>query len=66
MGKLLIGVGLLFIVAGLVVSFLPAGVLPRLPGDIHIRGDNYTFYFPLGWSVLVSILASLVWWLVSK
>lgn len=65
MGKLLIIIGLLFIAAGIMVSVLPGGI-PRLPGDIHIRGDNYTFYFPLGWSVLLSVLASLAWWLFNK
>ena len=62
MGKLLVITGSLFIAAGIIVSLLPAGSLPRLPGDIHIRGDNYLFYFPLGWSLLLSLLASLVWW----
>lgn len=65
MGKSLIIMGLMFIGAGLIVGILPGG-LPRLPGDIHIRGDNFTFYFPLGWSVLLGVLISLAWSLLGK
>ena len=66
MGKTLIIIGLLFVVAGVLVTLLPGGNLPRLPGDIHVRGENYVFYFPLGWSVLISIVLSLVWWLFGR
>lgn len=66
MGKTLIIIGLLFIVAGIVISLLPGGSLPRLPGDIHVRGESYSFYFPLGWSVLISAVLSLVWWLFGR
>lgn len=65
MGKLLILTGLIFMVAGLLITYLPAGI-PRLPGDIHIRRENFTFYFPLGWSVVISIIATLVFWLAGK
>lgn len=66
MGKTLIILGLVFIVAGVLISLLPGGNLPRLPGDIHVRGENYAFYFPLGWSVLLSVVLSLVWWLFGR
>lgn len=66
MGKILIIIGLLFIVAGVVVSLLPGDGSPRLPGDIHVRGENYAIYFPLGWSVLLSVVLSLVWWLFGR
>ena len=66
MGKILIVTGLILIVAGLLMSTLPVNGVPRLPGDIHIKRDNFTFYFPLGWSVAISIVASLVFWLAGK
>lgn len=66
MGKLLIITGLLFIAIGIMVSILPAGGWPKLPGDIHIRGEDYVLYFPLGWCVLLSVLASLAWWLFGR
>lgn len=60
LGGLLLGVGLLLILAGKVN--LPIG---RLPGDIVVRGKNTTFYFPLMTSVVLSILLSLVLYLVN-
>jgi hypothetical protein len=65
MGKLLIIIGLIFILAGLVVTYTPGNGLPRLPGDIYINNDNQVFYFPLGWCVLLSLVASLVAWFLS-
>lgn len=66
MGKTLIIVGLAVLLLGLLVQFLPGGGLPRLPGDIYIKGDNYTFYFPLGWCVLISAILSLGFHLFGK
>lgn len=60
-GKLLIGVGLLLVLAGGVVLLL--GKFPGLrsiPGDIVIKKENFTFYFPLGTSILISIILSLI------
>jgi hypothetical protein len=66
-GKLLFVVGLVIALVGILITF--AGKIPwigRLPGDILIRRDNFTFYFPLTTSVLVSILLTLIFWLLSK
>jgi hypothetical protein len=60
MGKFLIIAGLVLVVAGLLVHFLPSDGLPRLPGDIYIKKENSVFYFPLGWCVLISIVLTLV------
>lgn len=60
MGKFLIIAGLVLVVAGLLVHFLPSDGLPRLPGDIYIKKENSVFYFPLGWCVLISIMLTLV------
>jgi hypothetical protein len=58
MGRLLIIVGLVIAGIGLLVSFgLPLG---RLPGDITLRRGNFTFYFPLATSILVSIVLTLL------
>jgi len=66
MRKILIITGVIFIVAGLLINYLPANGIPRLPGDIHIKRDNFTFYFPLGWSVVISVVLSLVFWMLGK
>ena len=61
LGGLILGVGLLLVVAG--KMNLPIG---RLPGDIVIRGKNTTFYFPLMTSILISVLLSLVLFIVGR
>jgi hypothetical protein len=68
LGRLLITLGLVLVAAGLLFSFgarLPFR-LGRLPGDIYIQGKNSSFYFPLATCILLSILASVVMWLVRK
>ncbi|WP_027714703.1 DUF2905 domain-containing protein [Desulfuromonas sp. TF] len=66
-GKILIILGLLLIIAG--VLFLHGGKIPfigRLPGDIRIERGNFTFFFPLGSCLLLSILLSLILWLFRR
>ena len=67
LGKLLIFVGSLLIVGGLVLILLGRAHVPlgRLPGDITYRGKNTTIYFPLASSIIVSVLLTLVLYLVS-
>jgi hypothetical protein len=68
MGRGLIVIGLALVVLGLLLTFgekLPIR-LGRLPGDIVIRGKNTTFYFPLVTSLLLSVLLSLVMWLLGR
>jgi hypothetical protein len=61
MGKLLIIVGIVFILAGLVITYVPRiPYLGKLPGDISIERENFKFYLPLTSSILVSILLSLI------
>jgi len=57
-GRLLIVVGLVIAGAGLLIVFgVPLG---RLPGDVVIRRGNATFYFPLGTSILVSVILTVL------
>jgi DUF2905 family protein len=61
LGKTLIYLGILLVVAGLIFSF--AGKLPwlgHLPGDIYIRRERFTFYFPLATCLLISVIITLV------
>jgi hypothetical protein len=62
LGRMLIGLGLVLVVLGIIVSILPG----RLPGDFVYRGKNTTFYFPLATSLLLSLLLSLVMWLLNR
>ena len=68
LGRALITAGLILVAAGLLISF--GGRLPlklgRLPGDIYVHGKNSSFYFPLTTCILVSVLFSLVMWVIGK
>jgi len=67
LGKSLIVIGLIIAVIGLVITL--AGRLPwlgRLPGDIYIKKDNFTFYFPLATSIILSAIISLILWLLRR
>jgi hypothetical protein len=65
LGKALIVMGLLLVVLGAAIwgfgSGSITGPIPgRLPGDIYIRRGNFTFYFPITTSIIVSIVLSLI------
>jgi len=68
LGKLLLLVGGIIIVLGLVLLFAGKLNLPlgRLPGDIVYRGKNTTFYFPLATCIIVSLILSLILWLIGR
>lgn len=67
LGKSLIVIGLVIALIGAVLSF--AGRIPwlgRLPGDIYVKRENFTFYFPLATSIIISLLLSFILWLFRK
>jgi hypothetical protein len=68
LGKLLIFLGAVLAVAGLALLLLGRTHFPlgRLPGDIIYRGKNTTFYFPLATSILLSVVLSLLLYVVSR
>jgi DUF2905 family protein len=68
LGKVLIGVGALLLVAGIVVLLFGRFNVPigRLPGDVVYRGKNTTFYFPLATSIVLSIILSLILYFFSR
>ncbi len=66
-GKILVGLGLLFIIIGAILMLAPkVPFLGRLPGDIIIRKGNFTFYFPLATSIILSILLTLLFSIFRK
>ena len=67
-GKLLVILGLILLGLGLVLVLLGRAGLPigRLPGDIVYRGKTTTFYFPVATSIIVSIVLSLVLYVISR
>jgi hypothetical protein len=66
-GKLLVGLGVLLVVVGaLVLLFGRIGLpLGRLPGDIAIRGRHGSFHAPIATCLLISVVLSLLMWLVN-
>jgi hypothetical protein len=66
MTRFLVALGLVIMVAGLLWPYLGQLGLGRLPGDIVIERENMTFYFPLMTCLLVSVLFSLVFWVVNR
>ncbi len=62
MGRLLIGLGLLLLVAGLAWPYLSKLPLGRLPGDILIEREHSRFYFPLVSCLLISAVGSFLLW----
>jgi uncharacterized membrane protein YidH (DUF202 family) len=67
LGKSLIVIGLVIALVGVILSF--AGRIPwlgRLPGDIYLKRENFTFYFPLATCIIVSIILSLILWFFRK
>lgn len=66
-GKFLVVVGLLIAVAGVILwSGFGRSWLGRLPGDIHFSKGNFHFYFPIVTCLLLSILLTLIMWLLRK
>jgi hypothetical protein len=67
-GKALLGLGLLLVVIG--AALLIAGrfgwPLGRLPGDFAYRGKNVSVFFPLGTSILISIVFSILCYVISR
>ncbi len=66
-GRTLVIAGLML--AGLGALLMFSGKIPwigKLPGDILIERKNFSFYFPLATSILVSILLSLVFWFLGR
>lgn len=69
LGKFLIILGLFLVGIGVLLSFWGEGSLKwlgRLPGDIYIKKDNFTFYFPLTTSIIISIILSLMFYFLKK
>jgi len=67
LGKMLIFFGIILILIG--GAILLAGKVPwigRLPGDIFIQKKNFTFYFPLATSIIISIILTLIFSILSR
>lgn len=66
MQRLLITIGLIVLAIGLLWPWLSRMGLGRLPGDIRIERDGFSFYFPITTGILVSVAISVILWLLRK
>ena len=66
MSRTLIIIGALVLLAGLVWPWLSKLGLGRLPGDIVVERGDFRFYFPITTSILVSLVLTLIFWLLKK
>jgi hypothetical protein len=62
MGRMLIILGAVLMVAGLIISFTGG----RMPGDIVVRRPGFTFYFPVVTSIVLSVILTLVMWFFQR
>ncbi len=65
-GRLLVFLGVLLVLLGLAISILPRFGIGRLPGDFVYRKGNFSFYFPLMTSILLSLALTLIFWLFRR
>ncbi|MDP2981263.1 MAG: DUF2905 domain-containing protein [Candidatus Omnitrophota bacterium] len=66
-GKILIFLGIILVAAGILFMFgAKIPWLGKLPGDIYIKKENFTFYFPLATSILLSIALSVIILLIGR
>jgi Protein of unknown function (DUF2905) len=66
MARTLIIIGLVLVAAGVLWPVIGRLGLGRLPGDIRVEGENYSFYFPLMTSLLISVVLSVIFWLANR
>jgi hypothetical protein len=66
MQRFLIVLGLICLVAGVLWPWIAKLGLGRLPGDIHIQRDGVDFYFPITTGIVISLILSLIVWLLRK
>ena len=66
MQKTLVILGLTLVLIGLAWPWLGKLPLGRLPGDIVVNRENFRFYFPLTTMIIISVLLSLIFWLLRR
>ena len=66
MSQLLITLGVVLVLAGLLWPVLHKLGLGRLPGDLAVEKENFSFYFPLATSIIVSLILTLLFWLFRR
>ena len=67
MRKMIIGIGIVLILIGMIMTVVPKiPWIGKIPGDISIQRENFTFYFPLTTCIIISIIVTLLLYLFRK
>ncbi len=67
LARTLIVLGIILVAVGLALLLVPKiPGLGKLPGDLVIKREHFTFYFPLGTCILISVILSLIFWLFRR
>ncbi|MCL6120017.1 MAG: DUF2905 domain-containing protein [Deltaproteobacteria bacterium] len=66
LGRFLILTGIVLIILGLLFIVFHKLPIGKFPGDIIIKKGNFTFYFPLGLSIIASIILTIIMYLIRK
>ena len=66
MQRFLIIAGIVLLVAGLAWPWLSRLPFGRLPGDIHVVREGFSFHFPIMTSIVISVLVSVLFWIFRK
>jgi hypothetical protein len=66
MSRTLIIIGLVIVAAGILWPWLSRIGLGKLPGDIVIERENFTFYAPIASGILISVVLSVIFWLINR
>jgi hypothetical protein len=66
MAKWLVIIGIAFILIGVLWPWLSRLGIGHLPGDVHIKREGFDFYFPITTSIVISLVLSLIFWLLRK
>ncbi len=66
MQKWLIIIGIILVLAGLLWPWLSKLGLGHLPGDIRIKREGFEFYFPLTSGIIISLVLSLIFWILRR
>jgi len=69
-GKILLILGIVLSIAGILIMFSDSipfiKHLGKLPGDINIKRENFSFHFPVATSIILSIIISLIFFIISR
>ena len=66
MQKILITIGVILIILGLLWPWLQKLGLFRLPGDVTVERENFSFYFPITTMLIISVVISIIIWLLRR